>query len=91
MPGCGAAHEELRFRLYDLHQFSSRFSVALRAAPWPTKPIRPDEVHKDHELATIICAKCYVAASDQRFIPIVNPRAPFWKQVQRVVAYPELA
>ncbi len=35
-----------------------------------------DDVRQGHRLATIICAYCHVAASDQTDLPILQPPAP---------------
>lgn len=43
-----------------------------------------DEVRKGHDLAAVLCANCHVAASDQRFAPILDPpAAPFAEIAQR--------
>jgi mono/diheme cytochrome c family protein len=40
-----------------------------------------DTVSKGHDLAAIICANCHVAASDQRFAPVLNPPAPSFASI----------
>jgi mono/diheme cytochrome c family protein len=38
-------------------------------------------VRKGHDLAAVVCANCHVAASDQRFPPVLNPPAPSFESI----------
>lgn len=50
--------------------------------PTSAEPVNDaDTVRKGHDLAAIICANCHVAASDQRFAPLLNPPAPSFASI----------
>ena len=40
-----------------------------------------NDAGKGHDLATLVCANCHVAAADQRFTPILNPPAPSFESI----------
>ena len=43
-----------------------------------------DDLRKGHQLATMVCAFCHVAAPDQANMPILNPPAPSFGQLLNV-------
>jgi mono/diheme cytochrome c family protein len=44
-----------------------------------------DDPRKGHQLATMVCAFCHVAAPDQANMPILNPAAPSFESRYRFV------
>jgi cytochrome c1 len=57
-------------------------ALALAATPAFTQEAGVnDDVQQGHHLAMLICANCHVAASDQRFDPILRPPAPSFQSI----------
>lgn len=48
---------------------------------WGQERNRPDDVRKGHHLATMLCATCHIAASDQSYQPTLNPPAPSFESI----------
>lgn len=56
------------------------FGIAAIPA-WTQEARVNDDVQQGHRLAVLICANCHVAASDQRFDPILRPPAPSFDSI----------
>lgn len=56
------------------------FSLAVCSA-WGQQGNTADDVRKGHQLATMLCANCHVAAPDQPFMPILSPPAPSFESI----------
>jgi len=42
---------------------------------WGQESDKAEDVRQGHQLAVMLCAKCHLAAPDQRLTPDLNPRA----------------
>jgi len=48
---------------------------------WGQEASSPDDLRKGHQLATMVCAFCHVAAPDQARMPILEPPAPSFESI----------
>jgi mono/diheme cytochrome c family protein len=62
---------------------ASALFVAFGVAGGSAWAQEPDEVQQGHQLATLICSACHVAARDQPFEPILRPPAPSFESIAR--------
>ncbi len=56
--------------------------VWLGACPaWGQEAQTTENLRKGHQLATMVCAYCHVAAPDQPYPPILTPPAPSFESI----------
>jgi mono/diheme cytochrome c family protein len=48
---------------------------------WGQESDKAEDLRQGHQLAVLLCAKCHLAASDQRLMPDLNPPAPSFAQI----------